>query len=118
MSIPVALLAEYSQPMPIPSKPMVERIREIARDLDHEDWRRRDRAQSQIMSIGPSVMSVLKQIQPSAPAEASQRIDLMVHRLARQLEKPGSTGVPAASDDPFGDGALAVPVEPMIILDR
>jgi hypothetical protein len=117
VSIPVALVEQYVQPMPIPSKPMVERIRQIARDLDNEDWRLRDRAQRQIMTIGPSVMSVLRQIQPSAPPEASQRIELMLHRLARELENPGN-GVGMPDGDAMGQVEVFDRVEPMIILDR
>ncbi len=61
-------------------------------------------------------MSVLRQIQPSAPPEASERIELMLHRLARELEKPGN-GVPVADVEGV-EGALGQLGQPMIIFDR
>jgi hypothetical protein len=85
--VPIALLENYDQPLPLPSPLMVERIKQVARDLDSDDWRVRDRAQSQILAVGPPAMSVLKQIQPTAPAETSQRIDLIISRLSSELEK-------------------------------
>jgi hypothetical protein len=95
--VPIALLENYDQPLPLPSPLMVERIKQVARDLDSDDWRVRDRAQSQILAVGPPAMSVLKQIQPTAPAETSQRIDLIISRLSSELEKR-SGPTPASGD--------------------
>jgi hypothetical protein len=97
LRVPIALIESYSQPLPTPSPNMVDRIKEVVRDLDSSDWKVRDRAQAQILAIGPSVMSVLRKIQPTAPAEASQRIDLILHRLMLQLEREARGGgdVPA-----------------------
>ena len=96
--VPISLIDRYSQPLPFPSPPMMARIKQIARDLDSDNWKVRDGAQAQILAIGPSAMSVLKQIQPSAPAEAAQRIDVILGRLSAQLQKSGDTGTPAVSE--------------------
>jgi hypothetical protein len=88
---------------------MVNRIKQVVRDLDSSDWKVRDRAQSQILAIGPSVMSVLRKIQPTAPAEASQRIDLILHRLTLQLERDarGGADLPAS---PLNDTQIEIPM--------
>lgn len=90
LRLPIALVDHYLQPLPLPSLQIVKKVKEVAVLLDHDNWRMRDHAQNQIMSLGPSVMSVLKQIQPTAPAEASQRIQLMLDRLTEQLEGPAT----------------------------
>jgi hypothetical protein len=93
--VPIALVETYSQPLPLPSPPMVEQIKRVARELDADDWKIRDQAQTQILAIGPPAMSVLRQIQPTSPAEAAQRIELIIQRLSSELDQSGgsSTGV-------------------------
>ncbi len=110
--VPIALVDSYTQPLPLPSPPMVERIKRIARELDADDWRIRDQAQTQILAVGPPAMSVLRQIQPTAPAEAAQRIELIIQRLSSELDQPGgSTGAGAPFDGPNGD----INVAPMFL---
>jgi hypothetical protein len=96
--VPIALVDGYEQPLPVPSPAMVERIKLVAKDLDSDEWTVRDRAQSQILAIGPPVLSVLKQLQPKAPDEAAQRIELIINRLARQLEHPQGEPTPPDSN--------------------
>ena len=67
-----------------------------------DDWRIRDEAQSQILAVGPPAMAVLKQIKPTAPAEAAQRIDLILQRLSEELESannPGNSSNPTEGSD-------------------
>jgi hypothetical protein len=108
LRVPVALVERYAQPLPMPSESVAKQIRQIARDLDSDQWRVRDRAQAKILALGPPVMSVLKQIQPAAPAEASQRIDLIVARLAKELEGPSANG--GGPSDADGDGIADGPI--------
>jgi hypothetical protein len=75
---------------------MIDRIKQTAHDLDSDDWRIRDQAQTQIIAIGPSAMSVLQKIRPAAPTEAAQRIDLIINRLSTDLEEATRSSAPAA----------------------
>ncbi|HEY7116800.1 MAG TPA: hypothetical protein VH475_09450 [Tepidisphaeraceae bacterium] len=108
LRVPIALIARYEQPLPLPSPPMVARIRHIAHQLDSDDWRVRDAAQTQILAIGPSVMSVLRQMQPTAPTEAAQRMELIVSRLSRQLERGAAAGAKGVGTVDF-EGDAPVP---------
>ena len=99
MSIPIALIEEYIQPVPQASKSMMEKIKTTAADLSAEDWKQRDRAEALLVGMGPAVIDVLKEIRPSQSPEAQQRIDSILKQLAKQLEKP-RTGTPAANPAP------------------
>lgn len=102
--VPVSLIDVYQQPLPFPSPPIIEQIRRIARDLDADQWKLRDAAQTKILEVGPPALSVLKQLRPGAAAEAGQRIDLIMNRLTDELEKSTdvhSPVVPAGPADVF-----------------
>ena len=86
VSVPVALVDSYAQPVPTPSAPMVRRIHEMARALDDRSWNIRRQAQDEILSIGVPAIAVLKQLQPTAPVEAGQRIALIIEDLSSELE--------------------------------
>lgn len=83
LPIPVALVERYANPQPVPSGAMVERIRQIARDLAAEDWKQRESAEQQLVAMGPIVVPVLRELAPSQPPEAQQRID----SILKQFEK-------------------------------
>jgi hypothetical protein len=96
LRVPITLIEHYQQPLPLPSSPMIDRIKQTARDLDSDNWTIRDQAQSQLIAIGPSTMAVLKQIRAAASVEAAQRIDLIVNQLSADLEASTRVGAPAA----------------------
>jgi hypothetical protein len=110
LRVPISLIENYDQPLPLPSPPMVQRIKQIARELDADDWRIRDQAQSKILAVGPPAMAVLKQIKPTAPAEAAGRIELIIQRLSEELE---SAINPAAAAAGVGDGGVDPLAAPM-----
>ena len=103
--VPVALIQEYSQPQPQPSAAMVEKIKKIVEnDLANEDWHVRDRARSDLMSMGRAVAAVLKQMRDGQPPEAQKTIDLILNELEKQHKAQKSTG-PATGSPP------AVPID-------
>jgi hypothetical protein len=107
--LPVALLAAYRQPLPAPSPPVIRRIRAIARQLDADDWHARDAAQRELFAIGPPVMSVLRQLQPAAPAEAAQRMELIIDRLGRELDRNRKPPIDV-DDGGAPEGSVPAPV--------
>jgi hypothetical protein len=81
--IPLALVEEYSNPLPRPSAVMVERIKAVVAELNADDWTQRERAEAQLISMGSAVISVLKELSGSQPPEAQQRIDSILKALEK-----------------------------------
>jgi hypothetical protein len=75
IKIPIALIEEYSQPLPKPSGAMVNKIKELVAQLNADDWNQRQKAQEQLISMGAAVVSVLKEVRAAQPEEAQSRID-------------------------------------------
>jgi hypothetical protein len=86
ISLPVALIDRYVQPVPTPSPKIVRRIERMARDLDDQSWHTRRTAQDQILTIGVPAIAVLRQLQPTAPVEGAQRIGLIIQQLSEDLQ--------------------------------
>ena len=103
MKVPVALVEEYNQPRPQASGAVVESIKGLVGELNSDDWKQRDAAQEKLITMGPVVISTIKQIRAAQPPEAQQRIDLVL----KQLEKDAKTK-PSAAGGGAG-GAIAPP---------
>jgi hypothetical protein len=73
--VPVALVAEYSQPQPKPASTMIDKVKEVVGRLNADDWKARDAAQKQLVAMGPSIAAILKELRANQPPEAQQRID-------------------------------------------
>ena len=73
--VPIALIEEYSQPLPKPSGAMVNKIKELVAQLNADDWNHRQKAQEQLATMGTAVIGVLKEMRPAQPEEAQSRID-------------------------------------------
>jgi hypothetical protein len=84
ISIPVALLEEYSQPRPQPAQGMVEKIKTTVTQLNADDWKARDRAEAELTAMGPVVITVLKQLRSNQPPEAQQRIDQVLASVSKK----------------------------------
>jgi hypothetical protein len=109
LKVPVALVQDYQQPQPQPSASMVEQIKKVVEtDLTNEDWHVRDRARAQLMSMGPAVAAVLKQVRDQQPPEAQKTIDIILAELEKQ-RKSGKVGATTA-----GAGVA----QPQIIVDN
>lgn len=98
IKVPVMMIEQYTQPLPQPSSAMIERIKALVVELGADDWKQRERAESQLASMGIAVVNTLKEMRPSVGPEAQQRIDSVL----RQVEsKRGKTNVatPATGDE-------------------
>ncbi len=84
ISVPVALIQEYNQPQPTPASGMVDKIKANVAQLNADDWKTRDRAEAELTAMGPAVVSVLKQLRPSQPPEAQQRIDQILASVSKK----------------------------------
>jgi hypothetical protein len=95
LTVPVALVQEYSQPQPRPSSAMIDTIKGLVeKDLANEDWHVRDHARTQLLSMGPAVASVLKQLRDTQPPEAQKSIDAILSDLDKQRKPPAAgTGI-------------------------
>lgn len=94
IALPVALIGQYTQPLPQPSAGMIERIRQIVAELNADDWKQRDQAEAQLVSLGTTVIGVLNDLRSGQPPEAQKRID----SILRKLEAPGSSAATTAAE--------------------
>jgi hypothetical protein len=90
IKVPVMMVEQYNQPTPQPSAAMVERIKEVVGELGADDWKQRERAESQLVSMGTGVISVLKQMRGTVGPEAQQRIDSVVRQLDAKRKSKSS----------------------------
>jgi hypothetical protein len=88
VTVPIALVEEYSNPNPKPSATMVERIKTVVSQLSAEDWKAREAAEAQLAAMGPTVASVLREMLPSQPPEAQQRIESILKQLGKKMAAP------------------------------
>ncbi len=94
INVPVSLLAEYNQPLPRPSAPVIDKIKSLAADLSADDWKQRDEAESSLEAIGPSVISVLRDLRranPPRPRSASTRSQNRFPSAPTRLPSPPPT---------------------------
>ena len=89
VKVPVALVAEYSQPQPKPADTMIDRVKMIVEKLNADDWKVRDEAQKQLTAMGPPIAPVLKQLRSVQPPESQQRIDDVLASFKTPV--PGAT---------------------------
>jgi hypothetical protein len=94
IDVPVALVQEYLNPNPRPSSSMVERIKAVVTQLSAEDWQQREQAEKQLVTMGPVVASVLREMLPTQPPEAQQRIESILKQLNKSEAPPPLPGVP------------------------
>ncbi len=99
MNVPVALLVEYQQPQPQPSEQMIEQIKQTIARLNADDWKERDRAEAQLVAMGPVASGVLRKLRANQPPEAQQRIDSILKELDKQKGKHKGSK-PAAAAQP------------------
>lgn len=88
VNIPVALINKYGNPLPRPSDLMVDRIKAVVAELSAEDWKQRERAEAQLVTMGSSVVPILRELSGTLSLEAQQRIDSVL----KQLEKKPAAG--------------------------
>jgi hypothetical protein len=70
---------------------MIERIKSVVAELSADDWKQREHAEQQLVSMGPAVVGVLKDLSGSQSPEAQQRIDSVLKQLDKQ-QKSGGAG--------------------------
>jgi hypothetical protein len=100
MRVPVALVEEYNQPSPQPSDALIKKVKDFVAELNADDWKARDRAETQLVGMGPVVIGTLKQLRGGQNPEAQQRIDSVLKQLGKQAE---------SAKPPAGAGTGAVP---------
>ncbi len=83
LSVPLPLLAEYTQPQPMPSGTAVENIQKLVLQLNDDDFAKREQAEQQLIAIGDVVVPVLKDLRPKQQLEAQQRIDSILAKLKK-----------------------------------
>jgi len=85
VTVPIALVEEYTQPLPKPSAAMVAKIKELVAELNADDWAARQKAQEKLATMGSIAAGVLREMRASQPEEAQTRID----QILGAVEKKG-----------------------------
>lgn len=101
MTVPAVLIETYRQPHPQASAQMLERIKAVVADLSAQDWRARDRAEAQIVTIGPVAMGILRQLRDGQPPEAQTRIDGLLKKLEEVRKSEQKTSPGLANPEPI-----------------
>jgi|GEM_PF-720339 len=114
MRVPVALVEEYTQPSPQPSDAVIKRVKELVGDLNADDWKARDRAETQLVGIGPIVAGTLRELRGAQTPEAQQRIDSVLKQLSKQ---GGDTTKPATTTGGGAPGVGGLPAVPPVPVD-
>jgi hypothetical protein len=112
MRVPVALIEEYQQPAPQPSDAMIGKVKDLVAQLNADDWKARDRAETQLVGLGPVVAITLKQMRPAQNPEAQQRIDSVLKQLEKVDPKPTPPASGPAAETPAAGGAAAPAAAP------
>jgi len=97
LNVPIGPIKEYSQPLPAPSATAQDRIRQLVADLSAQDWKVRDRAESQLVSMGISVRGLLREMREQQPPETQQRIDSILQQLEKSRTQTRASGRSAAA---------------------
>ncbi len=85
IDVPVAAIQDYENPQPFPAGGTVERANAAIARLSAEDWKDRETAESQLINMGPSVISVLEAARDTASPEVQQRLNGLVTRLRKDV---------------------------------
>src|SRR5688572_32891638 len=95
MKVAVALVEEYTQPTPQPSEQIVAKAKALVAELSADDWKQRDRAETQLVGLGPVIIPTLKQLRTDQTPEPQQRIDSVLKTLEQKSSTTASA--PAAA---------------------
>ena len=110
MKVPVALVEEYHQPSPQPSDAIIKKAKDLVAQLNADDWKERDRAETQLVGLGPIISGTLKQLRTSQNPEAQQRLDSVLKQLAKLPEGPKpTTGTEGNTTSPPERGPMPAP---------
>ena len=71
---------------------MLEKITAIVTDLSADDWKQRDRAQAQLLSMGPVAAAALKDLRSKQPPEGQKGIDIVLQKFDEQRKKDKPAG--------------------------
>ena len=79
MTVPIALIAEYNQPLPKPSAQMSKHIDDLVAQLGVNDWHLRNAAMEELKAAGPVVIDKLRKARPTQSPEGQHRIDTILN---------------------------------------
>jgi hypothetical protein len=81
LSLPVAQLELYDNPLPKPGEALSRKVAELVKQLSAADWKAREAAEQELAKMGRPVVALLKDARDQQPPEAQQRIDAILKKL-------------------------------------
>jgi len=94
LHVPAALIEEYSQPQPLPPASVLEKLRTLVADLASDDWKRADRANSELGTMGPRITGALRALRPQQAKPVQDRIDALLAKFEPKAETPATNPAP------------------------
>jgi hypothetical protein len=85
LHVPAALINEYVEPMPLPPQPVQQKVQALVAELASDDWKRADRAASDLTAMGPHIAGALRALRVQQGRNIQERIDTI---LAKFEPKP------------------------------
>jgi hypothetical protein len=86
LRVPVLLIADYVQPQPSATMEQAAAVRRLVVQLSADDWKDRERAQAQLIAMGPVVVDLLQKLRPDQTPEGQQRINTVLVALQNQTK--------------------------------
>jgi hypothetical protein len=77
---------------------MAERIRAVVSELSAQDWKQREAAEAQLVSMGPAVAVILKELRNAQSPEAQQRIESVLKQLEKQQQGSAAPEAPKPNE--------------------
>jgi hypothetical protein len=110
LRLPLALIGRYKQPYPHPSKALCRKFEQVLPKLASVDWRERDRAEAELIAMGPDAVGLLRELRASQPRETQTRLASLIEELKEIGNTPAAPAAPPAdgsqSQDGDGDGII------------
>ncbi|HET6250958.1 MAG TPA: hypothetical protein VFE47_24935 [Tepidisphaeraceae bacterium] len=94
LHVPAALIDEYSQPLPLPPPSVLEKLRGLVSDLASDDWKRADRASSELATLGPRITGGLRALRPQQAKPVQERIDAILAKFEHKSDAPTTAPAP------------------------
>ncbi len=99
IEVPVAAIRDYLNPQPFPSSLIIEKVKQQVAQLNADDWKQREAAESVLVNFGPTIIGVLESSSADQSPEAQQRLVSVIKRLKKDSPPMASRLAPPPSMD-------------------
>jgi hypothetical protein len=88
--VPAGIIELYQCLAPQPSASAMEQVKRLVSELNADDWKQREQAETQLASMGDAIAPILRQMRTDQPPEAQERIDAILKQFSKTGGKPAA----------------------------